>query len=90
MRRSILIALIAGALLHAWTIILSWQLSGFGAAMRDLLLPGPAEIVWAFVLYRQAGFWNLYTLSVIAVAVLQMVAYLGGRRRGEERSDAET
>jgi len=86
MRRSILIALIAGALLHVWTVVLSWQLSGFGAAMRDLLLPGPAEIVLAFDLYRRAGFWNWYTLAVIATAVLQLLVYLGGRWRAGERS----
>jgi hypothetical protein len=65
------------AALHIWTIIVSYQIYGFVAAVISAALLGFAEIYWAFAFWSTFGIWNYYTLSVAGfLAVFGLVALL--------------
>lgn len=65
------------ASLHIWTIVVACRVYGLGAAIVSAALLGFAEVYWAFAFWATYGFWNYYTLLVVAcVAVFGLISLL--------------
>lgn len=59
--------------IHAWTVILAYQIKGFWPMILTLVLPGAAEFYWAYMLWDTMRYY-----SIIAVTVVVLFAILKG------------
>src|SRR5437016_6234203 len=65
--------ILAGIGLHFWTVSIAYHWEGLAPAILALLIPIGAELFWAFKVWHEVGFANLYTLAVIIYGVLWML-----------------
>jgi len=72
------VAGIGGLLIYVWSIILSYEASGFLAAVLTALIVPIAQLYWFFAAWSISGtFFNLYTISVLVYVILIVISFLG-------------
>jgi hypothetical protein len=66
-------------LIHVWTVILAYEMSGFLAAVLSFITPPVSWLYWAVVCWRESGTWlNAYTASIAALLCLWVFQIIGG------------
>lgn len=70
-------AWILGMIIHVWTIMISFAVSGMLAAVITLALPVLSEIYWFLSVGSNVGFGTTYCISVMAYAGLLCVPFFG-------------
>lgn len=74
----ILLVWILGIVIHLWTFVVAHSLSGPGAALLTLVLPGLSQIYWFMVVGTKAGFIaNYYCLAIMAYVGLWGIGLFG-------------
>lgn len=70
-------AAILGAVIHVWTIIIAFSVSGFFLAVLTLIFPVISEIYWFFKVGTNVGFGATYCLAIMAYVGLFGIGLLG-------------
>ena len=70
-------ASILGLIIHVWTIVIAFSVSGLFAAVLTLVFPVLSEIYWFFKVGSNVGFDATYCVSIMAYVGLFGVAFLG-------------
>jgi hypothetical protein len=78
-------AWILGLVIHVWTIMISFAVSGLFAAVLTLALPVLSEIYWFSTVGSNLGFGTVYCVSVMAYVGLLCVPFLGAAFAGTEK-----
>jgi len=71
-------ASILGLIIHVWTIVIAFLLSGLFAAVLTLVFPVLSEIYWFFKIGSNVGYGTKYCVSIMAYVLLFGLAFLGG------------
>jgi hypothetical protein len=72
-----IVASILGLIIHVWTIVIAFIISGLFAAVITLAFPVLSEIYWFFKVGSNAGFGTTYCVSIMAYVGLFGIAFLG-------------
>ena len=70
-------AQILGAIIHVYTILIAYSLSGFFAAVISLALPVVSQVYWFFKVASLAGFGATYCVTIMAFLGLLGLGFLG-------------
>jgi len=70
-------ASILGLVIHVWTIVIAFLLSGLFAAILTLVFPILSEIYWFFKIGSNVGYGTTYCVSIMAYIMLFGLAFLG-------------
>lgn len=70
-------ASILGLVIHVWTIVIAFSVSGLFAAVLTLVFPLLSEIYWFFKVGINVGFGARYCISIMAIFGLWGVVLLG-------------
>lgn len=76
-------ASILGLIIHVWTIVIAFSLSGLFAAILTLIFPVLAEFYWFFKIGSNFGYGSIYCVSIMAYIGLFGLAFLGGMIMGD-------
>jgi hypothetical protein len=78
-------ASILGLVIHIWTIVIAFSVSGLFAAVLTLIFPVLSEIYWFFKVGSNVSFSTTYCVSIMAYVGLFGVVFLGAMiaRRGD-------
>ena len=68
---------ILGLVIHVWTIVIAFLLSGLFAAVLTLVFPVLSEIYWFFKIGSNLGYGTTYCVSIMAYVALFGVVFLG-------------
>ena len=68
---------ILGLVIHVWTIVIAFSVSGLFAAVLTLLLPVVSEIFWFFKVGMNVSFGTTYCVAIMAYVGFCGVAWLG-------------
>ncbi|MDP2605017.1 MAG: hypothetical protein Q8S00_20925 [Deltaproteobacteria bacterium] len=71
-------ASILGLVIHVWTIVIAFLVSGLFAAVLTLIFPFLSEIYWFFKIGNNVGFGATYCVSIMAYVGLFAIGFLGG------------
>lgn len=67
-----------GALIHLWTIVIAFNVSGFIAAFMTSMLPGVAQVYWLFESFRYSeSYLNNYSLAILVYVMLLILIFIG-------------
>jgi len=77
-------ASILGLIIHVWTIVISFSVSGLFAAVLTLMFPVLSEIFWFFNVGSNVGFGTTYCVAIIAYIGLFGVVFLGAAMASKE------
>lgn len=70
---------LGGILIHLWTIIIAFSVSGFFAAFMTFMLPVLAQIYWLFESFRYSEtYLNNYSLAILVYVILFVFVLLCG------------
>ena len=69
---------ILGLVIHVWTIVIAFSVSGLLAAVLTLVFPVVSEIFWFIDIGSNLGFDTTYCVSIIAYVALFGIMILGG------------
>ncbi|MDI6790282.1 MAG: hypothetical protein QME44_06315 [Thermodesulfobacteriota bacterium] len=72
-----IVASILGLVIHVWTIVIAFLLSGLFAAVLTLVFPVLSEIYWFFKIGSNAGYGTTYCVSIMAYIGLFGLGFLG-------------
>ena len=72
-----LAASILGLVIHVWTIVIAFSVSGLFAAVLTLVFPVLSEIFWFFKVGSNVSFGTTYCVSIMAYVGLFGVGFLG-------------
>lgn len=70
-------ASILGLVIHVWTIVIAFSVSGLFAAVLTLIFPVLSEIWWFFIVGSNVSFSSTYCVSIMAYVGLFGVVFLG-------------
>ena len=70
-------ASILGLVIHVWTIVIAFSVSGLFAAVLTMVFPVLSEIYWFFKVGNNVGFVTTYCVSIMAYVGLFGIAFLG-------------
>ncbi len=68
---------ILGLIIHVWTIVIAFLVSGLFAAVLTVIFPVLSEIYWFFKVGSNVGFSATYCVSIMAFVGLFGVVFLG-------------
>jgi|GEM_PF-1225618 len=68
---------ILGLIIHIWTIVIAYSVSGILASVLTLIFPVLSEIYWFFKIGNHFGYSALYCVAIIAYVCSFGIAYLG-------------
>jgi hypothetical protein len=71
-----LAASILGLVIHVWTIIIAFTLSGLFSAVLTLIFPVLSELYWFFEVGFTFGFNAVYCISIMTMVGLIIIAGL--------------
>lgn len=77
-------ASILGLVIHVWTIVIAFMLSGLVGAVITLILPVLAQAYWFFKVGASLGFGTTYCVAIMAYVGLLVVAVIGAAIAGSE------
>ena len=70
-------ASVLGLVIHVWTIVIAFSVSGLFAAVLTLIFPVLSEIYWFFKVGSNVGFGATYCVAIMAYVGLFGVVFLG-------------
>lgn len=70
-------ASILGLVIHVWTIVIAFSVSGLFAAVLTLVFPVLSESYWFFKVGSNVSFSTTYCVSIMAYVGLFGVVFLG-------------
>jgi len=73
-----IVASILALIIHVWTIVISFLLSGLFAAILTLVFPVLSEIYWFFKIGSNMGYGTTYCVSMIVFICLIGLLLVGG------------
>lgn len=77
---------ILGTVIHIWTIVISYTISGLIAAILSLALPVLAQIYWFFFVWSANGtLMNKYCLALLVYLALWAIVGIGASLAGSRR-----
>ena len=76
-------------IMHIWTIGIGYAHSGLGFAVVVAFLPVFGEFIMFFLVGSESGFHSPYCLSLLALAALGGIAWLGGALTATKGSRAQ-
>ena len=68
---------ILALIIHVYSIVIAFSLSGIIAAVITFILPGLSELYWFFKIGSHFGFDSLYCVSLLCCLGLYGVMYAG-------------
>jgi len=68
---------ILGLIIHVWTIVIAYHISGLISACITVVFPVFAQIYWFIEVGRNVGFGSIYCLAIITYVVLIGIGILG-------------
>ena len=72
-----LTASLLGLVIHVWTIVIAFSVSGIVAAVLTLIFPVISEAFWFFRVGSNLSFSTTYCVSIMAYIGLLGVGFLG-------------
>ena len=70
-------ASILGLVIHVWTIVLAFSVSGLFAGVLTLIFPGLSEAYWFFAIGSNVGYGTVYCVSIMAYVGLFGIVFVG-------------
>ena len=68
---------ILGLVIHVWTIVIAFTISGLFAAVFTLVFPVLSELYWFVKVWSNVGLDSTYCMAILAYVGLFIVAILG-------------
>jgi len=72
-------ASVLGLVIHVWTIVIAFAVSGLVGAVTTLMFPVLGEVYWFFKVGGNAGFSTIYCISLMAYVGLFGIVFLGAK-----------
>ena len=71
--------------IHVWTIVIAFLVSGIFAAVITFIFPVVSEVYWFLNIGANVGFGTTYCVSIMVLIVLFVVMFIGDEMMASSR-----